>query len=359
VEVSLDLAAVSRPLDGVTLDVSVTGWKNREKLAAETFKLDQLGYGKLRKTFRFNSDGVTDGVVIQVVAKGAGFEEKYEYYYAGDKFEHERRYGYFATKGGALAGAKGDAYFLKPPRKAKQFDKPDFSKVARPSKDHFKCLVIFGLYTDLLNLDDALAGWKSKDGGPVEFTWANCPPNAVETFPGSYDELFSYNVVVLSDVNFKALGEIGFEMLCDYVEQGGNLVVTGGPYALGNGEFEGLRFLELLPAMLSGPFDLKWAGKGQSWPLQSALEKNPLLDGVSFEQNPKVFWHHFVTPKKEAEVVLKADGQPCLIQGRYGKGKVVLATLSPTGKEGAGEVAWWSWNGWPVLLKNMFTWFDE
>ena len=260
------------------------------------------------------------------------------------------------TQGGALAGAQGDAYHLKPPRKVKKFDKPDFAKVSRPAPDKFKCLVVFGLYTQILNIDDALAGGKDKGGHAVEFTWANCPPNAIETFPGSYDELFGYNAVVLSDVNFKAIGDTGFEMLCDYVEQGGNLLVTGGPYAFGNGEFGGSRFLEVLPATLSGPFDLKWAGKGKSWDLKPEDIKNPLLKGVSFDQKPEVFWQHFVTPKKGAEVVLTAGGKPVLILGKYGKGKVAVLTLSPTGVAEEGEKAWWDWNGWPPLMKNLFGW---
>ncbi len=152
-----------------------------------------------------------------------------------------------------------------------------------------------------------------------EFTWANCPPNAIETFPGTYEELFSYNAVVLSDVNYKAVGDIGFEMIRDYVEQGGRLLVTGGPYAFGDGEFEDTRFLDVLPVELSGPFDLKWAGKGQI-------------------------------------MEIGAGGQPVLILGKYGQGKVAVLTLSPTGISAKGETAWWDWDGWGPLVKNIFAW---
>jgi len=318
-----------------------------------------LGFKKTVQKFDFAPVALADGVVIKAVVQADGREEHYETFYAGDQAKHDSRYAWFATKGGALPGSKGNAYFVKPPRKVKVFDKPDFAKVARPAADKFKCLVVFGLYTQILNLDDALATWKSKGGIAPVFTWANCPPNAVETFPGSYDELFAYNVVVLSDVNFKALGDIAFEMICDYVEQGGSLLVVGGPYALGNGEFEEARFLEVLPAKLSGPFDLKWAGKGKSWDLQAARENDPLLKGVSFEQKPKVFWQHFVTPKAGTEVVLKAGEQPALIFGSYGKGKVALLTLSPTGLEAKGEIPWWSWNGWSPLMQSIFTWLNN
>jgi len=358
VNVALDVAAVTKKLSGLSADFSVVGWKSKEEIARHRIKIATLGFDKVRKVFDFTPKNLSDGVVIKAVVRSGDSEDRFEYYYAGDKEEYERRYNYFATKGGALAGAKGEAYFLKQPRKVKTFEKPDFSKVARPVKNKFRCLVVFGLYTQILNIDDALEGW-THNGNKPEFTWANCPPNAIETFPGTYDELFTYNTIVLSDVNYKAIGDIGFEMICDYVEQGGSLLVTGGPYAFGNGEFEGTRFLDVLPVRLSGPFDLKWAGKGKSWALKPADSTHPILKGISFAQNPRVFWHHFVTPKEGAEVVLKAGEKPLLILGRYGKGKVAVLTLSPTGVAAEGEVAWWDWEGWFPLVKNIFTWLNE
>lgn len=359
VKVTHEIAATCVPLKDVTIALTVTGWKSKQIVAEKTFNVATLGFNKAVQEFDFDLAALAEGVVIRAVVRADGKEERYEYYYAGAEEAYNRRYKYDrfgAGDAGALSGAKGDAYFLKPPRKQKVFDKPDFAKVAKPAADKYKCLVVYGLYTQMLNIDDALAGWKGKNGAAPEFTWANCPPNAIDTFPGRYDDLFAYNAVVLSDVNFKAIGDIGFEMLCDYVAQGGSLLVAGGPYALGNGEFEETRFLEVLPATLSGPFDLKWAGKGKSWDLVVADAQSPLLAGVSFEQKPKVFWHHFVTPKADTQVVLTAGDKPVLILGKYGKGKVALLTLSPTGKEAEGEVAWWRWKGWFPLLRNVMTW---
>ena len=39
--------------------------------------------------------------------------------------------------------------------------------------------------------------------------------------------------------------------------------------------------------------------------------------------------------------------------------KVALFTLSPTGKEVAGETAWWNWNGWFQLVRNTMTWLSR
>ena len=362
VRVAHDIAAVNAELDNITVSMSVIGWKSKKILSEQTFPLKKLGYEKTSQEFDFVPDNLATGVVIQAVVKGSGFEEHYEYYYAGEKVEAQRKRNNFASQAGDLAaplpGAKGDSYYQDQPRKIKHFDKPDFAKIARPAKNKFKVLVVFGLYTDMLKLDDALQTWKHAGASAPEFVWVNCPPNAVEGFPGSYGDLFSYNTIVLSDVNFKAVGDIGFEMLCDYVQQGGNLLVAGGPYAYGNGEFEGSKFLDMLPVTVTGRFDLKWAGTGKSWQLAPSASSNKVLQGVSFAQSPKVFWHHFVAAKTGAEVVLKAGEKPVLVLGRYGKGRVAALTLSPTGDPKGGETAWWDWEGWSPLVKNIFTWLN-
>lgn len=359
VRVQHDIAAVSDVVTDAGIRLVVTDWKTKERLLREEWAVARIGDGRERRELRFTPPNLANGVVLRVQVMAAGREECYERYYAGDADEHERRYGYFATKGGALAGTKGDAYSVSRPRKVKSIDKPDFSTVARPPDGTFRCLVVFGLYTQVLRIDEALSTWAS--GGEVvpTVTWANCPPNAVETFPGTYDELFSYHAVVLSDVNFDAVGDIGFEMICDYVEHGGGLLVTGGPYALGNGGFEGTRFLDVLPVTLSGAFDLTWAGRGSSWALAAADLAHPVLDGLSLAEAPRVFWQHSVVGKADADIVLRADGRPALVLGRYGRGKVAVWTPSPTGTGARGGVPWWEWSGWPALVRNTLRYLSE
>ena len=48
-----------------------------------------------------------------------------------------------------------------------------------------------------------------------------------------------------------------------------------------------------------------------------------------------------------------------MILGNYGKGKVAVLTLSPTGLAAEGEKAWWDWDGWFPLMKNVFGWMGQ
>ncbi|MBB76879.1 MAG: hypothetical protein CMJ75_20430 [Planctomycetaceae bacterium] len=360
VKITHEVMAVGPGQHKVTVELQAIGWKSKKLLAAQVFQVPRLSSKRLQQQLVFKPAALADGLLISAIVRRGGKEEQYERFYAGDRAELQARTNLFATEGGGLPSGRGDRYFRPQPIKRKQFDKPDFTKLPPRDPQRFRCLVVFGLYTHMLNLDDAVDGWKHRHvDRPVEFTWANCPPNGVETFPGTYDELFQYDLVVLSDVNYRALGDVALEMVCDYVEQGGSLLVAGGPYAFGNGEFQGSRFLDVLPVRLRGPFDLKWAGKGKSWKLVSEQPEHPLLKGVGFGQMPRVFWHHFVTPKSSASVVLKAGPEPTLILGRYGKGRVATLTLSPTGLAGKGEVAWWNWKGWFPLVRNLFGWSKE
>ena len=354
VRVSHDIATVTEDLDGASVELQVIGWKSKQLLVAKSFRIKRLSNAKQRQQFSFSTTMLSDGVVISAMVRSGTEQDRYEFFYAGDKAERERRSISFATKGRAVASNRGDAYFRKQPRKRKTFDKPDFITVARPDPKRYRCLVVFGLFTHILNLDDAVAEREHHGLPPIEFDWANCPPNGAETFPGTYDELFRYDLIVLSDVNYKALGDIPIEVICDYVQEGGSLLVVGGPYAYGNGEFEGSRFLDVLPVHLSGPFDLKWAGKGKSWKLQPTKDDHAVLQDISFDQEPRVFWHHFLTAKKNSMVVLKAGDKPALVFGRYGKGNVAALSLSPTGVGAQGEVQWWDWDGWFPLVQNLF-----
>lgn len=114
IHVTHELAATQAPLKDLTISFTVTGWKSKQVVAEKSFSVPTLGFDKTVQTFDFDSPALADGVVIRTVVLADGKEERYEYYYAGDKAEYERRYNYFATKGGALPGSKGDAYFLKP-----------------------------------------------------------------------------------------------------------------------------------------------------------------------------------------------------------------------------------------------------
>ena len=131
------------------------------------------------------------------------------------------------------------------------------------------------------------------------------------------------------------------------------ILVTGGPYAYGNAEAADTRLTEMLPVELLGPFDHKWAGKSESWDLEIAEAGHPLVKDVDFAGEPQVMWMHKTTLKEGATTVLSANGMPALPVWKLGKGYVIASLLSPCGVAPEGKTAWWEWQGWDQIVRNV------
>ncbi|HEY5315545.1 MAG TPA: hypothetical protein VIK18_23645, partial [Pirellulales bacterium] len=61
-------------------------------------------------------------------------------------------------------------------------------------------------------------------------------------------------------------------------------------------------------------------------------------------------------PKPGAEVVASAGGEPLILAGKAGRGRVVAVLATPLGEVADHETAWWDWPGWPGLLSRVADW---
>jgi hypothetical protein len=147
------------------------------------------------------------------------------------------------------------------------------------------------------------------------------------------EDLARYRLVVLANVDIRTLSLEQRGWLRGWVEAGGALLMTGGPYGFGRGWWQESDLVApLLPATLqahdlrplAAPAQLRGAG---------------LLAGVRLGQATAT-WMHALTPKPGAQVALTADGKPALILGEAGKGRVALLALAPLGEDAPG--LWWT-----------------
>lgn len=332
-------------------NITVFSLDDRKELFSQNFTLSA---SKTLKRKIFHLSLKPEKLIIRVKVKKHEFEIWFNNLDSWEK-EHDYKFksGLFADLAGTVS-----PYRKTPPPKIKKYNKYKQNIVINKNTNDIKVLVVYGLYTRMLRIWDALDLLK-QDGRKISTTWVNCPPNGVENFPASYQELADYNVIILCDVNQKALGQLCLNMIQVCVKGGRGLLLTGGPYALGNGEFADKTFLEMLPVKLTGPFDLKWAGKGKSWKLKKS-SSSPILNRLTFDSAPDVYWMHHLTPKKDSQIILKANGLPALVTGSYGKGKVAVLSLSPTGcKQNKEDVPWWDWTSLPELEKNLIIWLKN
>ena len=126
--------------------------------------------------------------------------------------------------------------------------------------------------------------------------------------------------------------------LLSFVKSGGKLVIFGGMYSLGQGGLKNTILEDILPIELIGSGELVKA----EYPL--------ILE--SFKEKAAIYYYHKVSAKKEAKVLLKASGEPVLLESNFGKGKIIIFTGTVLGDKKREEIPFWESKEWKDVLKN-------
>jgi hypothetical protein len=164
--------------------------------------------------------------------------------------------------------------------------------------------------------------------------------------PEKYEDLYNYDAVVMSDTSPPGKLEVR-QMLNDFVNDGGRLVVLGGPWSLGQGTFPGTMLEKILPFEI-----LKAKTTKEIIPCDP-----PLLLGTKpgkpYDDKPTLFWRHQVPLKQGAEVLAYAGDIPVAASTKSGKGSVAVFAGTVLGEEKNGELPFWKSKFWPILLNRM------
>jgi uncharacterized membrane protein len=173
-------------------------------------------------------------------------------------------------------------------------------------------------------------------------------------FPEKAEELFDYSLVVLCNANIKGLNLLKKNMLKEYVQRGGILLMLGGHQSYERGSLKGSMLEDIVPVKVSSDFSgLKKFPHGEilvkgklPWPVEA-----------DFSVKPRVYFLHQVTPLPDAEVFVKTqNGSPFMVGGKYGKGRVICVLGMPYGSPEKGQIPFWQWKGWTYLLRNSILW---
>jgi len=223
------------------------------------------------------------------------------------------------------------AYRIAKPRRERAVERPPV--IAKTPHEGFNILHLRGLYHDYYRLPEAarLLGARLECGSYRVFVYGP----SLSYFPGSYDELMNFDVIVLNNVPAEAIDEVTMQYLSDYVENGGALLVIGGHWAFGGGGYKGTPLEELLPVTSKGPFDVRRVRNGSIRPALSADHRVGTL------------WIQDVIVRPEAQVTMTAGDKPFWIQWRKGKGVVAVMTGLCYGEGFRNLCPFWEWPGWP------------
>ncbi|OIO97268.1 MAG: hypothetical protein AUJ92_03985 [Armatimonadetes bacterium CG2_30_59_28] len=177
------------------------------------------------------------------------------------------------------------------------------------------------------------------------------------SFPATEEEMMQYDSVALINVSAVPLREQGQKLLKWFVANGGGLIVFGGFYAFGGGEYAGTALEELLPVVVNGPFDVLRLSSPS--PIVNGDKVGDLKPPV-WKAPAMVMWLQYLPPKPGAIVPLKvrtAQGdKPFLVLGRFGQGKVAALAGTVYGNPPAGKTEFWNCPEWPAYLASVVRW---
>jgi len=194
--------------------------------------------------------------------------------------------------------------------------------------------------------------------------------------PGRWEEILAeYDVVIFSDVEAKnfQLDPSFFDrsrfghapltfpdrvrLTVEALRSGTHMMFLGGWLSF-NGEMgkggwgrTGLR--EALPCQCLPYEDLRESTEGFS--AEPVLPKHPILRGIELGALPPILGYNIVQPREGCDVVARwsASGDPMLLTGQVGAGRVVAYTSDPAPHWGCNFVFW---EQYPRFWSNVLAW---
>jgi uncharacterized membrane protein len=142
-------------------------------------------------------------------------------------------------------------------------------------------------------------------------------------------DLGRYDVIILDEMErgYKAFPRGLAARTREFVRQGGGLIMTGGTLSFGGkegrGGYGGTPVEEILPVSIRGPSDAVDNGPFRLGPVAA----HPILAGLDCSRFPALHGYNRVAAKPQSTVVMRTQsGDPLLVVGQFGKGRVVAYT---------------------------------
>lgn len=242
----------------------------------------------------------------------------------------------------------------KPPKKRKLM-KPE--KIARIYDDSIDIFIMKGLNSDVYKLEKAIERIKKERKFKVNVEYGyysiSLEGPRVTEFPFDYEQLMKQDLIVIANVNISCLGDLGIEMLKDYIENGGNILFLGGKSSYGNGGIKNSIIEEIVPfGVNSNKFDIIKTKNGY-------LVFNPhsIFNGIDIKKRIFVPYIHNIKVKKGKILIKTADGRCFLLVDKMENGgKIGCIFGAPYGE---GKRVFYNWDEWDKLMSNLILYLVE
>ncbi|MBI2192104.1 MAG: hypothetical protein HYU36_08980 [Planctomycetes bacterium] len=222
-----------------------------------------------------------------------------------------------------------------------------------PRPSPLRVHVAKGLWWSFFGLEEAMA----ELGGALVTSSYHGTAQAgtyLSQFPSTGQGLMRHHLVILANVDAPALRAQGRFLLEEYVRHGGALLVLGGPYALGPGQYRFTALERLLPVRLSS--DQRLQAK-EGWALAPVPGTEDILSpDLSWDLAPHLYYYHPVELKAGCRALVQAAGRPVVAVGDVGEGRVGVVAFTAEGDPPEGQLAFWEWGDMPRLVSDVCRW---
>ncbi len=185
-------------------------------------------------------------------------------------------------------------------------------------------------------------------------------PKRLDRTLQQFTGMCSFDAIVLAGIDPVILDADDLLNLCAYVERGGGLMLIGGSHAFDNAQ-RGFGPLEtalparpLLKPESARPDPWDWGGEVEA-PIGADVRlagAHPITRGLSGEPG-RVSVIQPLELRQGAEVLAEAGGQPVVVCGTHGAGRVVIIATYPDGAEQSGA---FFTPGWSELTRQALSW---
>jgi len=192
---------------------------------------------------------------------------------------------------------------------------------------------------------------------------------AADNFPFSIKELDKFDVVVLSDIGSNTLllptntfirgqkQSNRLHILSDWIDNGGSFLMVGGYLSFqgieGKANYRNTLIADVLPVLMEQGDDRREKPEGI---VAKIVSDHEIIKNIKGNW-PAILGYQRLTAKPEAQVLLDVEGDPLLVIGSYGKGRVA-AFASDMGPHWI-PTEFLEWDGFPILWQQLINWLSD
>ena len=346
--VTFQVVRSSVAVTALRFDVSVVGAEDGKSVKAGSASFGTPGDEPVVRAVSF-SGASADPLVLRVRATGAAggktFAQTFEDFHAGS----------YKWADNITTDMRTPVYKSPLPPKTLVLQRPEPLRL----KDVYGLNVLYfeGLCDEYYGVARAVKSAGYRFGSKrLFYSYSGSWLGKLSDFPYDYNDLLSYDTMVLGGISHSALRAIGVEMLHDFLGAGGGMVVLGGPGAYGTSQLAGTKLAAAMPVAVSASrFDLVKVGPVE---VVRGPDVAPYVEHIEFPDRSQCVYVHDVKVKPGAKVLLKVGGRPFLVTGEYGKANTRIACIlgAPLGEPQVGHRAFWQSPAWHYLVRSLIWW---